>query len=274
MQIVCAHVAALAVFLPGTFSVSAVASAFVFFYAIGLLGITVGFHRLLTHRSFAVPKIVEYAIATIGTLALQGGPIEWVATHRKHHAFTDRDGDPHSARRGFRWSHVRWLYGHNEARLTIAEQRRYAPDLADDGFYQFLDRYHRRLQVVILVALFVIGGWPLLIWAGFVRIVVMYHVTWVVNSLGHTTGYRTYATGDLSTNNGWIAALTWGEGWHNNHHAFPSSARHGLTRSEVDVTWMTIRFLAFCRIARDIKVPSSEALKRASEKMRIREAAS
>lgn len=256
------HLGALAAFLPGTFAWSAVAIAVALHYVTGGIGVSLGFHRILTHRSLQCPRWLEYAFAICGTLALQGGPIDWVATHRAHHAHTDREGDPHNVHRGLGWAHIEWLYRNNDARPTEAEQRRLAPDLVGDPFYRFLERTYVPWQVALGLVLFAIGGWPWVIWGIFVRVVVTYHVTWLVNSAAHHSGYRTYRTGDRSTNNWVVALLSWGEGWHNNHHAFPYSARHGLRWFEVDTTWYSIRLLAMLRMARDIKLPTPSALRR------------
>jgi stearoyl-CoA desaturase (delta-9 desaturase) len=256
------HLGALAAFLPGTFAWPAVAIAVALHYVTGGIGISLGFHRMLTHRSLRCPRWLEYAFALCGTLALQGGPIDWVATHRAHHAHTDREGDPHNVNRGLRWAHIEWLYRYNDARPSEAEQRRLAPDLAGDPVYRFLERTYVLWQIALGLVLFAAGGWPWVIWGIFVRVVVTYHVTWLVNSAAHDSGYRSYRTGDRSTNNWVVALLTWGEGWHNNHHAFPYSARHGLRRFEIDVTWYSIRLLAMLRMARDIKLPTPSALRR------------
>jgi stearoyl-CoA desaturase (delta-9 desaturase) len=256
------HLGALAAFLPGTFAWPAVAIAVALHYVTGGIGISLGFHRMLTHRSLRCPRWLEYAFALCGTLALQGGPIDWVATHRAHHAHTDREGDPHNVRRGLRWAHIEWLYRYNDARPSEAEQRRLAPDLAGDPVYRFLERTYVLWQIALGLVLFAAGGWPWVIWGIFVRVVVTYHVTWLVNSAAHDSGYRSYRTGDRSTNNWVVALLTWGEGWHNNHHAFPYSARHGLRRFEIDVTWYSIRLLAMLRMAHEIKLPTPAALRR------------
>jgi stearoyl-CoA desaturase (delta-9 desaturase) len=256
------HLGALAAFLPGTFAWPAVAIAVALHYVTGGIGISLGFHRMLTHRSLRCPRWLEYAFAVCGTLALQGGPIDWVATHRAHHAHTDREGDPHNVRQGLGWAHVEWLYRTNEARPTVAEQRHLAPDLVGDPVYRFLERTYLPWQVALGLVLFAAGGWPWVIWGIFVRVVVTYHVTWLVNSAAHYSGYRTYRTDDRSTNNWVVALLSWGEGWHNNHHAFPYSARHGLRRFEIDITWYSIRLLAMLRMARDIRLPTPAGLKR------------
>jgi stearoyl-CoA desaturase (delta-9 desaturase) len=256
------HLGALCAFIPGTFSWGAVVAMLVLYYITGAWGITLGFHRTLTHRSLRVRRGLEPILAIVGTLALQGGPIEWVATHRAHHAHTDREGDPHDIHRGAWWSHMAWLYRRNEARLSRAEQERLAPDLASSRFYQFLERTYLLWQVALGIVLFAIGGWSFVIWGVFVRIVVTYHITWLVNSAAHMTGYQTFRTNDKSTNNWWVAILAWGEGWHNNHHAFPFSARHGLRWFEFDATWCTIKVLAWLRLARDIKLPTPAMLAR------------
>jgi sn-1 stearoyl-lipid 9-desaturase len=256
------HLGALCALIPGTFHWSALVAAFVLYYLFGAWGITLGYHRLLTHRSLRVPKAIEYATAVLGVLALQGGPIEWISTHRAHHAHTDKEGDPHDIHRGLLWSHVEWLYKRNDAMLTPAEQRRLAPDLADDRFYQFLEKTYLLWQIALGVVLWKIGGLSWLVWGVFVRAVITYHITWLVNSAAHFSGYQSFRTGDRSTNNWWVAILAWGEGWHNNHHAFPFSARHGLRWFEIDATWWTIKVLAWLKLARDVKLPTPQMLQR------------
>jgi fatty-acid desaturase len=252
------HLAAFLALVPAFFSWSAIVVVAALWWLTGGIGICLGFHRLLTHRSLKVPRALEYVIATLGTLALQGGPIEWVAQHRKHHAFSDRDGDPHDVNRGLAWAHFGWLYLPNPARLTPLQRQRYAPDLVKDPFYRALDILSVPLQVTLGVLLFVFGGWSWVVWGIFFRLVFSYHATWLVNSAAHAFGYRTYRTGDKSTNCWWVALISFGEGWHNNHHAFPSSARHGLRWFEFDMTWLTIRFLRAVRIARNVKIPTLE----------------
>src|SRR5579862_2618034 len=237
------HVGALGAFVPGMFHWNALVVTMVLMYATGALGVTLCYHRALTHRAFQLRKPLEYALAILGTLALQGDPIRWVATHRKHHVHSDTQGDPHGRNIGFRWAHVRWLYKHNDAMPTSEELRRFAPDLYAQPFYRALTYVHGLLQVGLAVLLFALGGWPWLVWGIFVRLVVSYHATWLVNSAAHSLGYRTFQTRDLSTNCWWVALISWGEGWHNNHHAFPYSARHGLRWFEVDPTWWQIKVL-------------------------------
>ncbi len=256
------HACALVAVIPATFSWPAVLTGFALFYLTSGLGISLGFHRLLTHRSLRCPRVLEYFFVFCGTLALQGGPLAWVATHRVHHAHTDRDGDPHDVHRGLAWSHINWLYFRNDARPSEDLWPKLVPDLIADPFYVFLERTEIYWQIALGFALLAIGGWPMVIWGMFVRLVAAYHVTWLVNSAAHYFGYQTYRTNDRSTNNWWVALLTWGEGWHNNHHAFPFSARHGLRWFEFDVTWITIAVLRRLRLAREVKLPTRAMLER------------
>jgi len=253
------HIGALAAFVPGLFHWSGPVVALVVLWITGGLGITLCYHRTLTHRGLRLRKPVEYALAIFGTLALQGDPIRWVGTHRKHHAHSDSEGDPHSRQTGFRWAHIRWLYQPNEAMPTVEELRRFAPDLYKSRFYRALQYLHGPLQLLLAAGLFALGGWTWVIWGVFVRLVVSYHATWLVNSAAHSLGYRTYRTGDLSTNCWWVALISWGEGWHNNHHAFPYSARHGLRWFEFDPTWWSVKLLALLKLADRIKIPSHRA---------------
>lgn len=256
------HVGVLAAFIPSTFTWSGVGVAVVLCYLTGGIGISLGFHRLLTHHSLRLSRWLTYPIAVLGTLALQGGPITWVATHRVHHAHADRPGDPHDIHRGLSWSHIEWLYRHNEARPGAKDLRRLAPDLWKDRFYRFLDSTNVLWQIVLGVGLYAAGGWSWVVWGIFVRLVFTYHITWLVNSAAHHYGYQTYRTNDESRNNWWVALMSWGEGWHNNHHAFPTSARHGLRWFEFDSTWLTIRLLAALQLAHDVRIPSPARLAR------------
>lgn len=216
------------------------------------LGISLGYHRLLTHRSYKVPRVVEYFFAVCGALTLEGGPISWVATHRIHHQNSDHPGDPHTPRDGGWWAHAGWiLHGetkHNNTRVMS----RYAPDLAKHRFYIWLNNYHWLPMVLLALVLAAMGGLPLVLWAVCFRVTVGLHATWLVNSATHMWGARRFATRDDSRNNWWVALLTFGEGWHNNHHAHPTSARHGLAWWELDLSWIQIRFLRFLRIARSV----------------------
>ncbi|MBV8655174.1 MAG: fatty acid desaturase [Candidatus Eremiobacteraeota bacterium] len=250
------HIGALAAFSPTFFAWPVLAVVAILAYATGVLGITLCYHRTLTHRSLRLRKPLEYALALCGTLAMQGDPIEWVATHRKHHAHADKEGDPHSIHLGFKWAHMDWLYRHNEHLLSETEIQKFAPDLCADPFYRALRWLSLPLQFALGLVLLAIGGWAWVVWGIFVRLVICYHSTWLVNSAAHMMGYRSYATSDQSTNCWWVALMSFGEGWHNNHHAFPFSARHGLRWFEIDVTWWHVKLLGFLRLADRIKVPS------------------
>lgn len=256
------HVGALTAFVPGIFHWSGPIVAAVLLHLTGGLGVTLCFHRSLTHRGLRMRKPLEYVFATLGTLALQGDPIRWVAIHRKHHAHADAEGDPHGRNVSFRWAHVRWLTEVNDALPTTAELVRYAPDLHAQKFYRMLQYLHLPMQLVLAGLLFVLGGWAWVAWGIFVRLVISYHATWLVNSAAHSLGYRTYPTGDLSTNCWWVALISWGEGWHNNHHAFPYSARHGLRWFEFDLTWWSVRILALLRLVDRVRIPAATALRR------------
>ena len=214
-------------------------------------GIGMGYHRLHTHRSYIVPKWIEYLFAICGTLTLEGGPIFWVATHRIHHQKSDQEGDPHSPRDGKWWSHIGWIIFGESKHNKTEELARYTPDLAKDPFYRWLDRWFLLLQIPLGAALYWYGnaaqvhggGLGLVLWAIPLRLVLVYHVTWLVNSATHAFGYRNFDCPDLSRNCWWVAILSFGEGWHNNHHAHPASARHGLRWFEFDITWQHIKLL-------------------------------
>lgn len=227
----------------------------VLYFISGCFGIGLGYHRLLTHRGFTVPKPVEYFLAICGTLALQGGPIFWVGLHRIHHAKSDREGDPHSPRDGFFWSHMGWvLYGDTWNDFRERKNRFYhAPDLAKQPFYVWLTQFHYIPQVIVALVLLAYGGWPMVLWGVFMRTTLTWHTTWFVNSATHVWGYQRFKSNDGSRNNWWVALLAFGEGWHNNHHAHASSARHGLTWYEFDLNWIVIRFLEFIGIAKDVR---------------------
>jgi stearoyl-CoA desaturase (Delta-9 desaturase) len=217
-------------------------------------GISLGYHRLHTHRSYKIPRWLEYFFAVCGTLSLEGGPIFWVATHRIHHQFSDKPGDPHSPRDGAWWSHIGWLLVGDSKHSNTALMAKYAPDLARDPFYARLNSYHWVPIVVVSALLYAIGGLPMLLWATCVRLVFGLHATWAVNSITHMWGQRRFATRDDSRNNMLVALVTFGEGWHNNHHAHPTSARHGLTWWEIDFSWMQISVLKWLGIARRVQV--------------------
>jgi fatty-acid desaturase len=218
------------------------------------LGIGMGYHRLLTHRSYQSPKWIERFLAICGTLALQGGPISWVATHRIHHQFSDKEGDPHTPRDGKWWSHIIWAMVGDVTHSDTVECARYAPDLCQDRFLVWLSKYNYVPLVILGSLLLAFGGVPCLLWGVFFRVTMGLHATWMVNSLTHFWGRRRFATRDDSRNNWFVALLSFGEGWHNNHHAHPTSARHGLAWYEIDMSWMVIRFLQMIGLAKSVRV--------------------
>jgi stearoyl-CoA desaturase (delta-9 desaturase) len=228
-------------------------------YVLTAAGITVGFHRLLTHRSFRTHKATEYVFAVIGSMAVQGSVIAWVADHRKHHAHTDVEGDPHSPHvghgdgvagvlRGLWHAHTGWLLSEHGR----AEWRRYAPDLCEDPGMRLINRSFVRLVVAglalpaalgYLITGTMAGAATGLLWGGLVRVFFVHHVTWSVNSVCHFLGSRRFEVEDRSTNVFWLALPSLGESWHHNHHAFPRSAEHGLRRWELDPSALVIRAL-------------------------------
>jgi len=251
------HLGALAALFTFTWRALAVA-IFLYWMATGL-GISMGYHRLLTHRSYKVPVALEYFFAVCGALTLEGGPIFWVATHRVHHQKSDQHGDPHSPRDGAWWAHVGWLIfgeaNHNNTRVMS----KYAPDLARHRFYVWLNNYHWVPLVALGALLFAFGGLPIFLWGICLRVVVGLHATWLVNSATHMWGSRRFVTRDDSRNNWWVALLTFGEGWHNNHHAHPTSARHGLAWYEFDPSWILIKILNRLGIVKFFHVASVES---------------
>ncbi len=249
------HALALLAFFPFAFSWSAVVVMLVLNWMTASLGICLGFHRYLTHRSLDLPKWLGYFFVLLGSLALENGPIKWVGQHRMHHANSDTDQEPHSARKGFWWAHMGWMLHRHPVFDNPFRIKSYTKDLQDDAFYAFLEKHFISVQVAFGLILFAIGGIPWVIWGIFLRVVLVYHQTWLVNSAAHTFGYKNLKLeNDLSTNCWWVGLLAFGEGWHNNHHAFPKSARHGLRPWEVDMTWWTISGLKTLGLATNLHV--------------------
>ena len=228
-------------------------TAFLYWMTIGL-GISLGYHRLHTHRSYRVPLPLEYFFAVCGALTLQGGPIYWVATHRIHHQKPDQPGDPHSPREGAWWAHLGWILFGGANHKNALMLKKYAPDLEKHRFYVWLNRYHWVPTVVLGLLLLAVGGLPMMLWGICLRIVIGLHSTWLINSGTHMWGRRRFNTADDSRNNWWVALITFGEGWHNNHHAHPTSARQGLAWYEFDPSWLLISVLKFFGIATSIRV--------------------
>jgi len=235
------------------FSWHALAVALFLFWMCTGLGISMGYHRLHTHRSYQVPLPLEYFLAVCGALTLEGGPIFWVATHRIHHQKSDQLGDPHSPRDGGWWAHMGWLLV-GETKHSDTSLSKYAPDLTKDRFYVWLNDYHWVPMIMLGALLYAMGGVPFVLWGICLRVVVGLHCTWLVNSATHMWGSRRFETRDDSRNNWLIALITSGEGWHNNHHAHPTSARHGLAWYEFDLSWIQIRILKFFGIAKAVRV--------------------
>jgi stearoyl-CoA desaturase (Delta-9 desaturase) len=246
------HIGAIAALFMFSWKVFGVA-LFLYWVCTGL-GISLGYHRLHTHRSYKVPRALEYFFAVCGALTLEGGPIFWVATHRIHHQKADMPGDPHTPREGAWWAHVGWiLFGeskHNNTKMMS----KYAPDLAKHPFYVWLNNYHWLPMIGLSILMLVIGGLPMLLWGVCLRVVFGMHATWLVNSATHLWGRRRFETRDDSRNNWWVALITFGEGWHNNHHAHPTSARHGLAWYEFDPSWILINALRFFGVAKSVRV--------------------
>ncbi|MFO0842628.1 MAG: fatty acid desaturase [Gemmataceae bacterium] len=248
-------------------------------YIFGSLGINLAYHRILTHRSLETPRWVERLVTLFGVCSLQGSPLRWVTTHRIHHQFSDEHEDPHSPFVTFLWGHMNWLFIIDNHMERLATYERYAPDLLEDPFQRWLHRRYTWLWVYLAHALllgalaFGVGylvtdtlwdaylvGTGLFLWGVLVRTVYVWHITWFVNSASHFFGYRNYNTQDHSTNCWWVAFLTNGEGWHNNHHASPRAAAHGHRWWEFDLTYTTIVLLSWVGLAwkvQPIKVPRS-----------------
>jgi fatty-acid desaturase len=235
------------------FSWSGLAVLLVTYYVSLVFGIGLSYHRLLTHRSYVTSKALEYTFTVCATLALEGGPLFWVATHRRHHQHSDADLDPHTPRHGRFWAHMGWiLFGDHDRhdRRVIA---RYAPDLARDPVHVWIDRYHWVPLTLLGLMLLAIGGWTWVLWGVFLRTTLGLHATWLVNSATHLWGSRRFETRDDSRNNWWVALVTFGEGWHNNHHAHPTSAAHGLAWYEIDINYLHIRALELLGLARQVR---------------------
>ncbi len=229
-------------------------TALALYYVTVGLGISMGYHRLHTHRGFKTYKPFEYFLALCGALTLEGGPILWVAMHRLHHQHSDQPQDPHTPRVSGFWAHIGWVLFGDSNHNDTARMGRYAPDLAKDPFYRWLTSWHWVPLTILGFVLLAIGGWSLVNWAIFLRVVFGLHATWLINSATHMWGSRRFATKDDSKNTWWAALITFGEGWHNNHHAHPTSARHGLAWYEFDPTWLSLKLLRAIGLVWDVKV--------------------
>ncbi|KAK9677209.1 hypothetical protein RND81_11G128200 [Saponaria officinalis] len=250
----------LAMLAPFTFNWGAFRAAFLLHLITGF-GITLSFHRNLTHKSFTLVKWVEYLFAYCASLALQGDPIGWVRTHRYHHKFTDSKRDPHSPLEGFWHSHINWIFD----ATTLAQKRdvtSIVKDLESQQFYMFMKRTYVLHQFALAFLLYAFGGFSYVVWGMGVRIIYGYHTTFFVNSVCHMWGTQVWNTGDLSKNNWWVSIVTFGEGWHNNHHAFEYSARLGFEWWQIDVGWYVIKLLDAIGLAKNVKLPTQAHLQR------------
>lgn len=232
------------------------------------LGINLGFHRLLTHRSLKASRWLEYSLVTLGAMLGGGPPLQWVAEHRLHHSYSDSSADPHNAKEGFWHSHVAHLFFHKDFEDQEQLWMKYVPDLSGDSYYRFLNRYWIFFAVLPLIPLYLCGGWSYVLWIGFVRAVLMLHLTWFVNSATHLWGYQNYQRTNASRNCWWVGLLAAGEGWHNNHHAYPTSAAHGHRRWEFDLTYLIICGLEKMGLVRDVRRPKTIFLRTASQTVR------
>jgi fatty-acid desaturase len=269
------HGLALLALMPWLFSWAGLVLMIVGVHVYGNLGINLGYHRLLTHRSFAVPKWLEYTLTIFALCCMQDTPVRWVATHRLHHNHSDEEGDPHSPLSDFVWGHIGWLFRKNPSVHDIAVYQKYARDLLANPFYLFLEKrpYWAGIVYLLHAALyFAVGlvagrltggtwsaGWQfglsLLMWGVIVRTVAVWHITWSVNSLTHTFGYRNYSTTENSRNNWLVALVSAGEGWHNNHHHDPASASVQHRWWEFDISYYTIRALEQVGLATRVIAP-------------------
>jgi stearoyl-CoA desaturase (delta-9 desaturase) len=221
-------------------------------YYVRMFGVTAGYHRYFAHRSFRASRPVQFLLALLGTTALQQGPLWWAAHHRRHHRFSDQPGDVHSAKlRGLWWSHLGWILSSEHVETDWARIQ----DLARYPELRWLDRYHMVIAILMPVLLLAIGGWFTLVWGFFVSTTLLWHGTLSINSLAHKIGRRRYQTTDESRNSFWLALLTMGEGWHNNHHFYQRSASQGFYWWELDLSYYCLRLLALIRVVSDVGRP-------------------
>ncbi|HEU5230992.1 MAG TPA: acyl-CoA desaturase [Ktedonobacteraceae bacterium] len=230
-------------------------------YSLTAFGVTVGFHRMLTHRSFKAHPIIKFTLLVLGSMALEGPALEWAATHIKHHANSDREGDPHSPVEGFFHAHIGWIFNAEKGDPEV-----YCRNLVNDSMIVFVSRTFFLWAALSILIPFAIGGWHGLIWGGLVRIFLAHHVTWSVNSVCHTFGRRDFETTDQSRNEWIVGLLAFGEGWHNNHHAFPRSAFHGLRWWQFDLSGYLIWTLERFGLAKDVYRVTPAMLQRRANK--------
>lgn len=236
-------------------------------YSLVAFGVTVGYHRMLTHRSFKPHPVVKFILLVLGSMAFEGAAIQWAATHIKHHAVSDREGDPHSPVDGFFHAHLGWLFTHPNEDPNV-----WARHLVKDPIIMFVSKTFLLWAGLSLVIPFMIGGWQGLIWGGLVRMFLTHHVTWSVNSVCHTFGKRDYETNDASRNEWVVGLLAFGEGWHNNHHAFPRSAFHGLRWWQLDFSGLLIAGMEKVGLVTDVyRIPPDLMNRQARRAAALRE---
>jgi len=234
-------------------------------YALTALGVTIGFHRMLTHRSFRPHPVVKFLLLVLGSMSLEGSAIVWASTHIKHHAHADQEGDPHSPVEGFFHAHIGWMFNDPDPDTAF-----YGRHLHHDPLVVFVDRTFVLWVALSLLIPFLIGGWTGLLWGGLVRIFLGHHVTWSVNSVCHTFGKREFETPDQSRNEWLVGLLAFGEGWHNNHHAFPRSAFHGLHWWQLDLSGSIIWLLEHCGLAKEVyRVTPAMRARRSTRRVKV-----
>jgi stearoyl-CoA desaturase (delta-9 desaturase) len=253
----------IALLAPWTFTTAGLYAAIALFLLTGQLGISVGYHRLLCHGSFYTFRPLRYLFALLGVLAFQKGPLTWCALHRLHHRHADTERDPQQSHRSLLWSHVLWTVAEPLGGMDVGSATR---DLGRDTMFRYMERYFIEVNAVFAAALFLAGwltgglslGISLLVWGFFLRVVVCWHATFLVNSVNHRWGYRNYASRDNSRNTWWVALLSFGEGWHNNHHRYPRCAAHGHRWFEIDSSYAIIRLMEQLRLACKVIHPRSQ----------------
>jgi len=269
--IILIHVLALSALLPYVLTWWGVLLVLIGNFLFGSLGINLGYHRMLTHKAVTFPRWLERFFVLCGVCSLEGSPLWWVCMHRIHHQHSDEAGDPHSPQENFFWGHMKWIYTADPRRTSIGTFEKYVPDLMTDPFLRWLHRGNKWILVYVLHALLigliglVVGllsadttaravqiGVQVFVWGVLVRTVYVWHITWLVNSASHRWGYRNYPTSDRSRNNWFVALLTNGEGWHNNHHAAPRACSQGHRWWEIDLTFTFVRLLEVLGLARDV----------------------
>jgi fatty-acid desaturase len=274
------HLLALLAFIPWFYSATGVALTVIGLYVFGTGGINLCYHRLLTHRSFSCPLWLEHTLAIIAVCCVEDTPARWVAAHRMHHHRSDDQADPHSPLVNLFWSHIGWLFLENTDLSRGVAYDRYARDIVRDRFYRWIERYVVWITLAQSIAFYAAGflielalggstreavqfGASIWLWGVVVRTILVWHITWSVNSFTHVFGYRNYETDDHSRNNWWVAIITNGEGWHNNHHSEPGSASNQRNWWEFDLTYLFLRLLVRLGLAWDVQLPQRPVPQRA-----------